>query len=150
MFGGCRLSDLYAQFRRYRCTSHNSQHVFRLIWTLSGLLFLLLFLLSSLPPDHRKARRTLSLSRPSRASVKGARRARILAIRASSPGLPIDPPFHCCWPPVFRNAITPAINSRSLFLNGPIHRWIRRPVELLGRFLINPVHAAQSDPSRRV
>jgi hypothetical protein len=48
------------------------------------------------------------LSRPSRGSVKGARRARILAIRASSPGLPIHPPFHCCWSPVFRDADAPA------------------------------------------
>jgi hypothetical protein len=56
------------------------------------------------------------LSRPSRASVKGARRARIFAIRAPSPGLPIHPPFHCCWSPVFRDAITPAINCEACFL----------------------------------
>ena len=56
-----------------------------------------------------------------RASVKGARRARILAIRAPSPGLPIRSPFHCCWSPVFCDAITPAINSRSLLLIGVGH-----------------------------
>jgi len=70
------------------------------------------------PWDHQNAHLIRLLSRPSRASVKGARRARILAIRASSPGLPIHAPFHCCWSPVFRDAITPAINSRSLLLIG--------------------------------
>jgi hypothetical protein len=82
---------------------------------------------SGSPRDNLNAHRIFFLSRPSRGSVKGARRARILAIRASSPGLPIHHLFHCCWSSVFRDAIAPAINSRSLYFNDAI--WVRNRLD---------------------